>query len=155
LSDDNLKKMLEDALAQKANLEEEAKTKLQKLEEDMKASGAELKARVMPRLLAAQAAWAGKLELRIVDESSKLAISGGVVRVRPTITVSTSSKEHASYKFSTHHPGYASIDEGAGPNVGNKAYSFKVEKLSDLTDSLVDQVLQSLMQEALGLKSKR
>jgi hypothetical protein len=156
LSDDPLKKMLEEALAKRANRDAEAKSAKQQLEHDLKASGEELRARVMPRLLDAQAAWKGKLDLKITDQSQQVVvIETNHARITPSITVSVTDKEHSSYSFGTHHPGFASVKHGAGPNKGNSAYGFHIEKMGDLTDQKIDEVLQALMQEALGLKPQR
>jgi hypothetical protein len=156
LSDDQLTKMLDDALAQRADRDATAKSAKQKLEEELKVSGEELKARVVPRLLAAQAAWKGKLNLEITDQSQKVGISGAnQIRTNPSITVSATDKEHSSYSFETHHPGYASVKEGTGRNRGNAAYEFHVEKMSDLTNQKIDEILEAMVQEALGLKPRR
>jgi hypothetical protein len=49
----------------------------------------------------------------------------------------------------------SSIREGAGQNRGNTVYEFNVEKLEDLTDAKIDQILQALLETALGLKPGR
>lgn len=155
MPDDPLKNMLDHALdevAKKNNAEKAAK---QKLEEDTKASGMQLRDRIMPRLLEAQKAWGSKLKLNITDSHDKFSIGTHGTRSNPTITISASSKELASYIFVTHSPGYASVQEGAGRNRGNTAYSFNISKIDDLTDAKIDEILQALLSEALGLAPKK
>lgn len=155
MPDDPLKKMLDDALDEVANRDVAQKAQKQQHEADMRSAGAALKERILPRLIAAQKAWEGKLKLDILDNSSKFAAGGRGHRTNPSITVSATGKEHASYAFVTHHPGYVSIQEGVGPNRGGTVYEFKVDKMEDLTDAKIDEVLQTIMQYAVGLKTRR
>jgi hypothetical protein len=152
LSDD-LKKMLDEAVQRVADRDSAQKSKLQKAEEDIRVSGQQLSARVLPRLQEAQKDWEGELKLEILDQSGQFSLDpNGNVRLSPTITVSANSKAQASYAFATDRPGHASINEGAGSRRGQKAYDFNVEKLEDLTDAMIDQVLKALLEVALGLK---
>lgn len=154
LSDDPLSKMLDDALQTAATRDSAQKTAKQKHADDMKIAGEELRQRVLPRLLVAQKTWEGKLKLDISDKSNQFNDTPGA-RTYPMITVSTQRKQFASYTFSTHHPGYATVLEGDGPNRGNKAYEFELERLDQLTDAKVDEVLKALVDIAVGLKPKR
>jgi hypothetical protein len=153
---DHLKRMLDDAMQRAADRDTAKKTAKQKAEEAAKASGQQLRERVLPRLQAAQKAWEGKLKLDIQDQSVRFqADPDGHSRSYPTITASATAKEHASYMFVAHYPGHVSIQDGAGRNRGNTAYEFKVEKLEDLTDAKINEILQALLETALGLKPGR
>lgn len=154
MSDDKLKKMLDDALESVAAREGAQKTAKQKEEEETRASGLKLRDLVLPRLQAAQKAWDGKLKLDIIDNSGKVSL-GGQQRITPSISVSATGKEHAGYVFVTHSPGYASIQEGVGSRRGGNVYEFQVTKLEDLTEAKVDEILQDLVALATGLKSRR
>jgi hypothetical protein len=155
-SSDDLKRMLDDAMQRASGRDNAKKTAKQKAEEAAKASGQQLKERVLPRLQAAQKAWEGKFKLDIQDQSDRFQVDpDGHARAYPTITASATVKEHASYAFAAHYPGHVSIREGAGQNRGNTVYEFNVEKLEDLTDAKIDQILQALLETALGLKPGR
>lgn len=121
----------------------------------MKTSGEQLRRRVLPRLSAAQKAWEGKLKLDVADNSDQYSVGASGSRKYPSITASASGQGQAAYIFVTHSPGYVSVQEGSGPNRGNNVYEFNVSSLDDLTDEKIDEILQALLQAALGLKSKR
>jgi hypothetical protein len=155
LSDD-LKRMLDDAMQRVSERDTKKKTAKQKAEDDTRASGQQLKERVLPRLLAAQKAWKPKFQLDVLDQSDHFQIDPeGHARSHPTITISATVKEHASYMFVAHYPGHISIQDGAGRNRGNTAYEFKVEKLEHITDAKIDEILQALLETTLGLKPAR
>lgn len=155
MSDDYLKKMLDDALDKVASRDSAQKAERQQYEADMMSSGAALKERILPRLIEAQKAWEGKLKLEILDNSGKFDFGSQGHRINPSITVSASGKEPAAYSFVIHYPGCVSIQEGVGRNRGGTAYEFKVDKIEDLTDAKIDEILQTIMQYAVGLKSRR
>ncbi|MDB5617461.1 hypothetical protein [Tardiphaga sp.] len=154
MSDDELKKMLDAALNQVASRDSTENAAKKKLEADMKASGVQLKERVLPRLRAAQEAWKGKLKLDIVDDSAKFAAGANGRTTNPSITATAVGVEPAGFVFVTHYPGHASIQVGAGLNRGSQAHDFRISKIDDLTDGLIDQVLQSILDIALGLKKR-
>ncbi|WP_129590853.1 hypothetical protein [Bradyrhizobium shewense] len=156
MSDDTLKRMLDDALQASANQRSAEISAKQRREAEMKAAGEELKSRVLPRLLQAQKLWEGKMKLDINDQSGRVIISSPHGnQVSPSIEVSATGKEHASYVFVAHAPGYVHIQEGSGRNRGNRAYEFPVEKMEQLTEAVVDDVLRTVLQIATGLKSQR
>ncbi|MGD9836290.1 MAG: hypothetical protein AB7F72_01775 [Afipia sp.] len=154
MSDDKLRKMLEDAIAKSDDKASQAIAAQRKLEEETRAGGLALKERLMPRLLAAKEAWADKLNLIIHDNSEKFNVTSQQ-RVYPSIGIALSAKELAGFSFESHYPGFVSVREGAGRNHGGNVYEFKVEKLEDLTDEKIDQILTVLVNEAHGLKTRR
>jgi N-acetylglutamate synthase-like GNAT family acetyltransferase len=90
------------------------------------------------------------------DQSDRFQIDPeGHSRSFPTITASATVKEHASYAFVAHYPGHVSVQGGTGRSRGNTAYEFKVEKLEDITDAKINEILQALLEIALGLKQGR
>jgi hypothetical protein len=155
MSDDILKTMLDQAQSRAAAKDAAAKTAQQKREDDTRASGVSLKEKIMPRLLAAQAAWDGRLKLDIVDHSARFDVTSSQSRSYPSITIKLTAKEFASYTFETHSPGYVAVREGSGSNRGNNIYEFQINELSDLTDQKIDRILESLVNEAHGLKDRR
>jgi hypothetical protein len=155
LSDD-LKRMLDDAMQQASDRDKAKKNAKQKSEDAARTSGQQLRERVLPRLQAAKEAWKGKLELDIQDQSDRFQVDPeGHTRSYPTITASATVKEHAAYAFVAHYPGHVSVQDAAGRNRGNQAYEFKVQNFEDLTDAKISEILQSLLEIALGLKPGR
>jgi hypothetical protein len=153
MPDDILKKMVDDAIQSVAQRDDATKIAKQTHEAEMKASGQKLRALVLPRLLAAQKAWDGKLKLDITDNSDKFSSGENGVRTNPSIKATVAGKNLASYVFMTHSPGYASVQEGIGAN-RSTVYKFQVKELSDFTEAKINEVLQDLVNIATGLKTR-
>lgn len=97
-------------------------------EDDIASSGVELAARVMPRLLAAQAAWKDKLALTI-DDATNVSPQARSMRIFPQIRISASAQTHVGYSFEAFSPGYVGVNHLTGPNKGNTAQKFNSGKI--------------------------
>ncbi len=153
MSEDKLRKMVDDAIQSVAHRDDATKIAKQEHEMEMKASGQKLRDIVLPRLLAAQKAWDGKLKLDITDNSDKFSSGENGVRTNPSIKATVSGRHPAAYVFITHSPGYASVQEGIGAN-RSTVYKFQVNELIDFTEAKIDEILQDLVHTATGLKSR-
>lgn len=148
MADDKLRMMLEEAQQKKASADAAEKAARAKLVEETKQSGDALRERVLPRLQTAKDEWQGQLELTITDNSGKFDVLSSGRRTYPSITVSARS---SGFTFEAYSPGYVAVRDLKG----NTAYEFPSSgKLEEFTDHMIDDVLKTIVGEALGLKKR-
>jgi hypothetical protein len=152
MTDDSLRKMLDEAKAERKRLDDARTSARDAKIEAMRQSGERLAARLLPRLREAEKEWGNECRFKVTDRSGAFGIDDRGSS-EPEILISAHKTKFVSYTFRAWSEDGVALTRTTDRESGSLSVQ-GVATLADLTDDKIDLILKSLLREAYSLDGR-